>query len=41
VLGTHAPDVAGLAVLAVVGLFGIVLAQRAFSVADGVLADVI
>lgn len=41
VLGTHTPDVVGLLVLAVVGLICLVVAQRIFSVFDGVLADVI
>jgi hypothetical protein len=41
VLGTHAPDLAGIAVLAIVGLIFLVTAQRVFSVFDGVLADVI
>jgi lipopolysaccharide transport system permease protein len=41
ILGTHPPDLVGLAVLAVVGVFTVLLAQRVFSVFDGVLADVI
>jgi lipopolysaccharide transport system permease protein len=41
VLGTHPPDVIGLSVLALIGLVALVLAQRIFSVFDGVLADVI
>lgn len=41
ILGTHTPDVLGLLVLAVVGLICLLLAQRVFSVFDGVLADVI
>jgi lipopolysaccharide transport system permease protein len=41
VLGTHAPDVVGLLVLAVVGMLTLVVAQRLFAVFDGVLADVI
>jgi lipopolysaccharide transport system permease protein len=41
VLGTHPPDVAGLAVLAVLGVLALIAAQRMFSVFDGVLADVI
>jgi hypothetical protein len=40
-LGTHQPDVTGLVVLAVVGVVSLVVAQRIFSVFDGVLADVI
>ncbi|GAC1321211.1 MAG: ABC transporter permease [Chloroflexota bacterium] len=41
VLGTHTPDVLGLLVLALAGLICLVVAQRIFSVFDGVLADVI
>lgn len=41
VLGTHTPDVIGLLVLAAVGVICLVIAQRVFSVFDGVLADVI
>lgn len=41
VLGTHAPDVVGLAVLALLGVLALLVAQRIFSVFDGVLADVI
>ncbi|MBV9545422.1 MAG: ABC transporter permease [Chloroflexi bacterium] len=41
VLGTHAPDLIGLAVLACLGLISLVAAQRIFSVFDGILADVI
>jgi lipopolysaccharide transport system permease protein len=41
VLGTHAPDILGLVVLAGLGVLMLVLAQRVFSVFDGVLADVI
>lgn len=41
VLGTHAPDLVGLGVLAAFGLFALLVAQRLFSVFDGVLADVI
>jgi lipopolysaccharide transport system permease protein len=41
VLGTHTPDVLGLLVLGVVGVLTLLLAQRVFSVVDGVLADVI
>ena len=41
VLGTHAPDLVGLGVLAAVGIFTLLVAQRLFAVFDGVLADVI
>jgi len=41
VLGTHVPDLAGLGVLAALGLITLLIAQRLFSVFDGVLADVI
>ena len=41
VLGTHPPDLIALAVLALIGLTALLLAQRVFSVFDGVLADVI
>jgi lipopolysaccharide transport system permease protein len=41
VLGTHPVDVLGLVILAAVGAFTLLLAQRIFSVFDGVLADVI
>jgi lipopolysaccharide transport system permease protein len=41
VLGTHPPDVMGLAALGLIGLVALVLSQRIFSVFDGVLADVI
>ncbi|MBV9358965.1 MAG: ABC transporter permease [Chloroflexi bacterium] len=41
VLGTHPPDLLSLAVLAVAGLVTLVVAQRIFSVFDGVLADVV
>jgi ABC-type polysaccharide/polyol phosphate export permease len=41
VLGTHAPDLVGLGVLAALGVFTLLIAQRLFSVFDGVLADVI
>jgi lipopolysaccharide transport system permease protein len=41
VLGTHAPDLVGLGVLAALGVFTLLVAQRLFSVFDGVLADVI
>lgn len=41
VLGTHPPDVLGLAVLGGLGVLALTLAQRIFSVFDGVLADVV
>ena len=41
VLGTHAPDLVGLAVLGVIGIVALALSQRIFSVFDGILADVI
>ena len=41
VLGSSAPDVTSVAVLAAIGVIALVLAQRIFSVFDGVLADVI
>jgi lipopolysaccharide transport system permease protein len=41
VLGTHPPDLGALAVTGLVGLLAVILAQRVFSVFDGVLADVI
>jgi lipopolysaccharide transport system permease protein len=41
VLGTHPVDVLGLVILAALGALMLVLAQRIFSVFDGVLADVI
>jgi lipopolysaccharide transport system permease protein len=41
VLGTHAPDLVGLAVLGVIGIVALVLSQRIFSIFDGILADVI
>jgi lipopolysaccharide transport system permease protein len=41
VLGTHPPDLLGLLALAIVGVLALVVAQRIFSVFDGVLADVI
>jgi ABC-type polysaccharide/polyol phosphate export permease len=41
VLGTHAPDLVGLGVLGLLGILALVLAQRLFSVFDGVLADVV
>jgi lipopolysaccharide transport system permease protein len=41
ILGTHTPDVLGLAVLGTVAVATLLVAQRIFSVFDGVLADVI
>jgi lipopolysaccharide transport system permease protein len=41
ILGTHAPDLLGLGILAVLGVVTLLVAQRIFSVFDGVLADVI
>jgi lipopolysaccharide transport system permease protein len=41
VLGTHDPDVFGLGVLGILGVVTLLIAQRCFSVVDGVLADVI
>jgi lipopolysaccharide transport system permease protein len=41
ILGTHPPDAAALTIVAVVGVVGLVVAQRVFSVFDGILADVI
>ncbi len=41
VVGTHAPDLIALAVVGLLGLAAVVLAQRIFAVFDGVLADVI
>src|SRR5579859_2010606 len=41
VLGTHPPDLLGLLVVGVLGLVALIVAQRIFSVFDGVLADVI
>jgi lipopolysaccharide transport system permease protein len=41
VLGTHPPDLFALAMLAILGLVSLLIAQRLFSVVDGVLADVI
>ena len=41
VVGTHAPDLVGLLVIGGLGVLALVLAQRVFSVFDGVLADVI
>src|SRR5438445_2961663 len=41
VLGGHPPDVLGLAALGVLGVVALTLAQRVFSIFDGVLADVV
>ncbi|MBV9322228.1 MAG: ABC transporter permease [Chloroflexi bacterium] len=41
VIGPQPPDVVGLAITGVLGAAAVVLAQRVFSVFDGVLADVI
>src|SRR5438067_4396842 len=41
VVGTHPPDLLVLGVLGVLGVVAVVVAQRIFSVFDGVLADVI
>ncbi len=41
VIGTHAPNLVALGVLAILGVITLWLAQRLFSVFDGVLADVI
>jgi lipopolysaccharide transport system permease protein len=41
VLGTHPPDLLGLGIVGLIGIFSLVVAQRVFSVVDGVLADVI
>ena len=41
VLGTHEPDLVGLAVVGLIGIIALVLAQRIFSIFDGILADVI
>ena len=41
VLGTHAPDLLALAALGLAGVVALVVAQRIFSVFDGILADVI
>jgi lipopolysaccharide transport system permease protein len=40
-LGTHPPDILGLAAVGLVGVIALTLAQRVFAVFDGVLADVI
>ena len=41
VLGTHPPELVGLAVIGVLGVLTLALAQRVFTIFDGVLADVI
>ncbi len=41
VLGTHPPDLLGIAALAAIGVVTLVVAQRVFSVFDALLADVI
>jgi lipopolysaccharide transport system permease protein len=41
ILGTHPPDLIGLTVIGVLGVLCVVLAQRLFSVFEGVLADVV
>jgi lipopolysaccharide transport system permease protein len=41
VLGTHAPDLLGLGIVGLLGLLALLIAQRIFSVFDGVLADVV
>jgi lipopolysaccharide transport system permease protein len=41
VLGTHTPDLVGLGVVGLIGAAAVLVAQRVFSVFDGVLADVI
>jgi lipopolysaccharide transport system permease protein len=41
ILGTHPPDILGLSVLFGLGVLTLFIAQRVFSVFDGVLADVI
>jgi len=41
IVGPQSPDLGGLAILALLGVIAIVVAQRIFSVFDGVLADVI
>lgn len=41
VLGTHAPDLVGLGIVGLLGVLTLLIAQRVFSVFDGVLADVI
>ncbi|HEY3063343.1 MAG TPA: ABC transporter permease [Chloroflexota bacterium] len=41
ILGTHPPDLLGLGVVGLLGILCLLIAQRVFSVFDGVLADVI
>jgi lipopolysaccharide transport system permease protein len=41
VLGTHPPDLLGLGIIGLLGIAALVIAQRIFSVFDGVLADVV
>jgi lipopolysaccharide transport system permease protein len=41
VLGTHPPDLAGLGIIGLLGILALGLAQRVFSIFDGVLADVV
>jgi lipopolysaccharide transport system permease protein len=41
ILGTHAPDLIGLAALGLAGVACLLVAQRIFAVFDGVLADVV
>jgi homopolymeric O-antigen transport system permease protein len=41
ILGTHPPDLVGLGIVGLVGILALLIAQRVFSVFDGVLADVI
>ena len=41
VLGTHPPDLVGLGIVGLLGILALLVAQRVFSVFDGVLADVI
>jgi lipopolysaccharide transport system permease protein len=41
ILGTHPPDLTGLAIITLLGVVALLIAQRIFAVFDGVLADVI
>jgi ABC-2 type transport system permease protein len=41
ILGTHPPDLLGLTIVGGLGVVTLLVAQRVFSVFDGVLADVI
>jgi lipopolysaccharide transport system permease protein len=41
VIGTHQPDLTALGIVGLIGIAALVLAQRVFSVFDGVLADVV